>query len=186
MAQLLAEQTAENAKLVDQGKPGVQAQTTVGIISDKDALFQFSKSVLMMQSRGCTSWRNSSWLRKAKRPSKEACQTRTTKENGWQRKANNPARENLTSKSEVEQIPLFAQVGTCRQRFRELFDKECCAYRSTVSQGIHAIHKHTNSHHSLVPPEPAVCPSHAQPHTCDVLSLFRDGERNSNVWCASK
>ena len=53
MAQLLAEQTAENAKSVDQGKPGVQAQTTVGIISDKDALFQFSKSVLMMQSRGC-------------------------------------------------------------------------------------------------------------------------------------
>ena len=33
MAQLLAEQTAENAKSVDQEKPGVQAQTTAKLFS---------------------------------------------------------------------------------------------------------------------------------------------------------
>ena len=90
--------------------------------------------------------------------------------------------EDLTSKSEVELEPLFAQVGARRQRFRELFVRESCLHRSTVSQDVDAIHKHTCSRRSLVPPGPARCLSHAQQHTDDFQFLFFDGKRNGHVW----
>ena len=55
MALLVAEQTAENAKTVNQGNPGFQSRTTAPI-SDQVAqhtVLSVFKSVLSMQSMGC-------------------------------------------------------------------------------------------------------------------------------------
>ena len=55
MAMLVAEQTAENAKTVNQGNPGIQTDTS-GSISDQAAqqtVLSVIKSALSMQSMGC-------------------------------------------------------------------------------------------------------------------------------------
>ena len=55
MAMLVAEQTAENAKTVNQGNPGFQTHTS-GSFSDQAAqqtVLSVFKSVLSMQSMGC-------------------------------------------------------------------------------------------------------------------------------------
>ena len=89
---------------------------------------------------------------------------------------------NLTNESVKELTPLFAQVGACRQRFCEEFERESFPYRSSVSQDIYETNRHAGIPSLLVSPEPAVRIPHTQPHGDD-LSLFHDGGQNSSIGC---
>ena len=89
---------------------------------------------------------------------------------------------NLTNESVKELTPLFAQVGACRQRFCEEFERESFPYRSSVSQDTPETNRHVGIPSLLVSPEPAVRIPHTQPHGDD-LSLFHDGGQNSSIGC---
>ena len=79
--------------------------------------------------------------------------------------------KNLSSKSEVELEPLFAQVGECRQLFSERFGKDSKPYTSSVSQDIHSTHSHLDCSSMLASPMRVGDLAHTQ-QFCDYLSLF--------------
>ena len=85
--------------------------------------------------------------------------------------------QNLSSKSEAELEPLFAQVGECRQMFSERFGKDCKPYTSSVSQDIHSTHSHLDRFSLPVSPERDGDLAHTQ-QFCDYLSLFQEDEQS--------
>ena len=85
--------------------------------------------------------------------------------------------QNLSSKSEVELEPLFAQVGGCRQLFSERFGKDSKPYTSSVSQDIHSTHCHLDRSSLLAVPVRVGDPVYTQ-QFCDYLSLFQEGEQS--------
>ena len=85
--------------------------------------------------------------------------------------------QNLSSKSEVELEPLFAQVGECRQMFSERCGKDSKPYTSSVSQDIHSTRSHLDRHSLPVSSETEGDLAHTQ-QFCDYLSLFQEGEQS--------
>ena len=88
--------------------------------------------------------------------------------------------QNLSSKSEVELEPLFAQVGECRQLFSERFGKDSKPYTSSVSQDIHSTHGHLDRSSMPAPPVHVGDPAYTQ-QFCDYLSLFQKGEQSGSA-----
>ena len=78
----------------------------------------------------------------------------------------------LTSKSEMELTPRFAQVGKCRQMFSESFKKESYPYTSSVSQNIRS----TLSHMDSFPLPVSTEPDGDSQQFNDYLSLFQVGD----------
>ena len=68
---------------------------------------------------------------------------------------------NLTSKSEVELTPFFAQVRECRQMFSECFEKESYPYTSSVSQDIQGTHMDRFSLLVFLEPEDDLAHTHS-------------------------
>ena len=85
--------------------------------------------------------------------------------------------QNLSSKTEVELEPLFAQVGECRQLFSERFGKDSKPYTSSVSQDIHSTHSHPDR--SSMPPVHVGDPAYTQ-QFCEYLSLFQESEQSGS------
>ena len=85
--------------------------------------------------------------------------------------------QNLSSKSEVELEPLFAQVGECRQLFSERFGNDAKPYTSPVSQDIHSTRSHLDRSSLPAAPVRVGDPVYTQ-QFCDSLSLFQEGEQS--------
>ena len=81
----------------------------------------------------------------------------------------------LTSKSEVDLMPLLAQVGECRQMFSECFEKESSPCTSSVSQDIQGTHSHMDRFSLPVSPEPEGDFAHIQQFS-DYLSFGQVGD----------
>ena len=92
--------------------------------------------------------------------------------------------QNLSSKSEVELEPLFAQFGECRPFFSERFGKDSKPHTSSVSQDIHSTHSHLDRFSLLVSPERDGDLAHTQ-QFCDYLSFFKKVSRvaEANMFC---
>ena len=78
----------------------------------------------------------------------------------------------MTSKSEVELAPLFAQVGECRLMFSKRFEEESYPHLSPVGQDIHGTHSHMDRFSLLVSPGVEGDFEHTQ-QFCDYLSVSR-------------